>query len=269
MTRSVLRATSADGTVVGAIRTGEGPPLLVVHGIAADAARFSGGAPPRLDQHFTVFAMDRRGRGESGDGVTYAVAREAEDVVAMVDAIAQATGRERIFVFAHSFGGLVCLDALPRTQRIAKLAVYEPYAPEVPSTEPAPITLEYMALAEAGELEALTTRFLREIVRMSDADVARLRAHASWPARVAVARTIPREMDAAGSYAFAPARYAENDVPIRMLLGGVSPAFLRGATERLHRSLPASAVHELAGQEHIAMDTAPAMFLDALRGFFV
>lgn len=263
----ILHARSADGTTIGASRAGKGAPLLVVHGIAADAGRFKGSAPPRLDEHFEVFAMDRRGRGTSDDAAAYAFARESEDLHAMLEAVAHATGRERVLVLGHSFGGLVCLDALPETTRVAKLVVYEPYAPEVPAPEPSAVTKAYAALAERGDRDALVTSFLRDIVRMPSSDVDRLRAHGSWRARVAAGHTIPREMAAAETYRFQPSRYTSNAVPIRMLLGGESPAFLREATSRLHASLPNSGVHELVGQQHIAMDTAPALFLDALRSF--
>lgn len=121
-------------------------------------------------------------------------------------------------------------------------------------------------MADDGANEALVVRFLREIVRMRDEDVARLRAHPSWTARVAAARTIAREMAAAETYRFEPRRFADNRRPVTMLLGGESPAFLRDATARLHAAIPSSRVHELAGQQHIAMDTAPALFLDAVRG---
>ena len=42
---------------------------------------------PELERHFTVYAVDRRGRGGSGDAPTYAVEREFEDVAAVVDSL--------------------------------------------------------------------------------------------------------------------------------------------------------------------------------------
>jgi pimeloyl-ACP methyl ester carboxylesterase len=59
-------AVSADGTPLAMWRSGEGPPLVLVHGAAADHSRW---APvlPALEEHFTVHQFDRRGRAESGD----------------------------------------------------------------------------------------------------------------------------------------------------------------------------------------------------------
>jgi pimeloyl-ACP methyl ester carboxylesterase len=80
-------------------RSGEGPPLVLVHGAAADHSRW---APvlPELEAHFTVLALDRRGRGQSGDADEYALEREFEDVVAVVEA----AGSD-VNVLGHSHGG--------------------------------------------------------------------------------------------------------------------------------------------------------------------
>lgn len=40
-----------------------------------------------LEERFTVYAVDRRGRGASGDAADYAIEREYEDVATVVDAI--------------------------------------------------------------------------------------------------------------------------------------------------------------------------------------
>ena len=42
---------------------------------------------PHLEQRFTVYAMYRRGRGGSGDGSVNHLAREADDVAAVTEAI--------------------------------------------------------------------------------------------------------------------------------------------------------------------------------------
>ena len=75
---------SADGTPLALWRSGEGPPLVLVHGAAADHSRW---APvlPALEERFTVHQFDRRGRGERGDAADYSLAREFEDVVAVVE----------------------------------------------------------------------------------------------------------------------------------------------------------------------------------------
>src|SRR5437879_12391969 len=82
--------TSADGTAIAYERTGSGPALVLVDG--AMCYRAAGPMQPLaalLQDSFTVYTYDRRGRGESSDTTPYAVAREVEDLQAL---IAQAAG---------------------------------------------------------------------------------------------------------------------------------------------------------------------------------
>lgn len=87
---TMTRVTSRDGTQIAYWTSGEGPPLVVVHGTTADHTRWRP-LLPYLEPRATVHALDRRGRGASGDAPDYDVAREFEDVAAVVDAVAQAS----------------------------------------------------------------------------------------------------------------------------------------------------------------------------------
>src|SRR5688572_32891339 len=55
--------TSRDGTRIAFWRSGAGPPLLLVHGATYDHTTAWRFVVPELEQQFTVYAMDRRGRG--------------------------------------------------------------------------------------------------------------------------------------------------------------------------------------------------------------
>jgi len=102
------------------MESGEGPPLVLVHGTTGDHGRW---APPlpALKEHFTVYSFDRRGRGESGDAPDYALAREFKDVVAVVES----AGAD-VNLLGHSYGGVCALEAALLTDRISKLVPYEP-----------------------------------------------------------------------------------------------------------------------------------------------
>src|SRR5712692_2003132 len=71
--------------------------------------------------HFTVWTLDRRGRGASGDATAYALERECEDIAAVIDAIGGA-----VHVLGHSFGGLCALEAALLTPHLGRLILYEP-----------------------------------------------------------------------------------------------------------------------------------------------
>jgi pimeloyl-ACP methyl ester carboxylesterase len=101
----VIYVRSMDGTQLAVWRSGSGPPLVAVHGTTADHTRWASVAA-RLGERFTLHAMDRRGRGRSGDVAPYSIQREAEDVAAVVR-----SAGERVVLLGHSYGGLCCLEA--------------------------------------------------------------------------------------------------------------------------------------------------------------
>jgi pimeloyl-ACP methyl ester carboxylesterase len=117
------RVTSKDGTLIAYERVGSGPAVILVGGGAVDRSE---NAPlaPELAHRFTVYNYDRRGRGESGDTLPYAVQREIEDIEAL---IAESGGPARLY--GVSSGGALALEAAAAGLPIDKLAVYEvPYS---------------------------------------------------------------------------------------------------------------------------------------------
>src|SRR3712207_2617173 len=98
--------TSVDGTPIAYWSSGEGSPLVLVHGTAADHARWRP-VLPAFEERFTVYAIDRRGRGGSGDSDDYAIEREFGDVAAVVDSLG-----EPVTLLGHSYGALCALEAM-------------------------------------------------------------------------------------------------------------------------------------------------------------
>ena len=109
-----------DGTRIAYLRTGDGPPLVLVHGTADDHTLWSS-LLPTLAERFTVYAVDRRGRGDSGDADGYAVEREFEDVAAVIDSIG-----EPVNLLGHSYGACLALEAALLTGNIHKSILYDP-----------------------------------------------------------------------------------------------------------------------------------------------
>ncbi len=78
------KVISKDGTVIAFDQSGQGPALILV--ASATATRLAEAAlSAHLAPHFTVFAYDRRGRGDSSDTAPYAVEREVEDIEALIN----------------------------------------------------------------------------------------------------------------------------------------------------------------------------------------
>ena len=98
-TARIQHVTSADGTSIGVRCEGPGAPLLLVHGALCDASSWEP-LVPFLSGAREVMALDRRGRGESGDAVEYKPGLEVDDVFAAamglhrdVDMLAHSSGR--------------------------------------------------------------------------------------------------------------------------------------------------------------------------------
>ena len=123
------------------------------------------------------------------------------------------------------------------------------------------------AILATGDRASVLVTFLREGPRYGPEEIAAQRERPDWPDRLAFAHTLPRELRAVRRYVFDPARVAGLRVPTLLLLGSESPPFFRQAIEALHAALPASEVVVLPGQHHNAMETAPALFAEAVHRF--
>jgi pimeloyl-ACP methyl ester carboxylesterase len=255
------KVASKDGTPIAYAKSGRGPPLVLVHGTTADHTRW---APllPELEKRFTVYAVDRRGRGGSGDAPDYAFEREFEDVAAVVDGVG-----EPVFLLGHSFGAFCSLEAALRTRNLRKLVLYEPPIAAGITIYPPGFRERLETMLAAGEKAGVVTTFFREIVRMPPAELTMLQSLPNWPARVAAAHTIPRELRVPELYAFQPTRFAEMRTPTLLLLGGDSPPFFKAAIDAVNKALPESRVVVMPGQQHTAMNTAPELFLREVLAF--
>src|SRR5918997_49564 len=180
--------TSADGTRIACWRSGEGAPLVLVHGTAADHGRWRA-VLPAFEQRFSVLAVDRRGRGDSGDSDGYDIQWEFEDVAAVVDSLG-----EPAFLLGHSYGGLVALEAALRTENVRKLVLYDPGI-EVAGEEVSPqdVIERLEMLLEAGDRDGVVETTMREVAGLPPETVEYMRSQPAWQARVDAAHTIPRE----------------------------------------------------------------------------
>ena len=255
------RVTSADGTTIGYGVSGSGPSLLLVHGTTADHQRWTP-LLRRLEPHFTVAAMDRRGRGASGDAPGYAIAREAEDIAAVVGAL-----DAPVHVLGHSYGALCSLEASLLTSSIARLILYEPPVPVGEPTVPAEILDRMRSLVDQGKYEATLEVMFREVVQMPEYELSAYRKLPMWQRRIRLAPTLVRELSMDRIYAFEARRFASMQVPTLLLLGGDSPPHVRRQVETIDAALPDSRIVVLVGQQHIAMDLDPETFVNEVLHF--
>jgi pimeloyl-ACP methyl ester carboxylesterase len=270
--------TAPDGTPIAVFASGDGPPLLLVHGATADHTTWRS-LGPVLEPRFRLLAVDRRGRGASGDGPEYSIEREYEDVAAVADEAADDAGAP-VDVIGHSYGGRCALGAALLTPSIGRLVVYEG-APSPPGTEdlgghlgrggsgyrPAGVERRIAQLVEAGDRDAALETFMREIVRMPPADLAAFQADPIWPVRAAAVGTTLRELEGEASPEASLEALAGVGQPVLQLLGGDSAAPFREATEALDARLRDGRVVVIDGARHAAHHTHIPAFAAAVEAF--
>ena len=260
--REVIR--SDDGTVIGTLTGGTGPPLLLVHGGLLGLSRWS---PlwERLATRFQVTALDRRGRGSSGDSPAYDVSREYQDVAAVARHVAQRAGCE-VNVFGHSFGADCALGAAAGGAPMRRLALYEPPGP---STVPSQWRERLGQLIAADQPGAAVMSFLSDIIGLSPERIAAL---ASQPGTADVldiaSRTLVREADAIAALDL-PGLASNVDTPVLMLLGALSPSWAGEVTRTLSSALRGAELVIIPGHGHEGVDTAATEVADELARFFV
>jgi len=266
-----LAVPSRDGTPIAVFAGGAGPgtPVLLIHGTASDHRTWRVVAPA-LARGRRVFAMDRRGRGASGDAPRYVVERELEDVAAVADAISDRVG-DTIVVIGHSLGGRLALPASRRSAAIRGVVAYESAplrgdAPEGRDTER--LIADLRRDLDRGANDALLARFMTEAVGMPAADLEAFRTNPIWPARAATAPTIVRELDAAAhDPAIGFEALAETTVPVLQLVGGASAPWFRDGAAALDGRLADGRLATIEDARHAAHHSHPDAFLAAALNF--
>ncbi|MBB5866944.1 pimeloyl-ACP methyl ester carboxylesterase [Allocatelliglobosispora scoriae] len=270
--------TSADGTTIGYRRFGAGPPVIVVHGGMQASQHFTGLAAALADT-YTVYVPDRRGRGMSGPhGDDFGVAREVEDIQALVAATGAAGA------FGLSSGGLVVLRTALATPALTRIAVYEPPL-SVDGSVPVAWVPRYDRELAAGDVTgALVTalkgigvapvlgrvprRLLAPVLRLGLGRGGQAEDEVPIPELVPTLRydlrVVGEMADTAGDYAGLQARV--------LLLGGTrGPDYLQVALVALAEVLPDARRVTLKGLDHSGPDNDgdPVRVGDVLRGFFL
>jgi pimeloyl-ACP methyl ester carboxylesterase len=255
--------TSADGTAIVYETRGKGPAVIVVDG-AMSLRQSKTQLAELLATSFTVVSYDRRGRGDSGDTRPYGVAREVEDIAALIDTVGGQAS-----VYGHSSGASLALEAAAQLGgQVARLALYEaPHTDDPADRKPwatyiAQLT-ETLAAGRNGDAVALFMRF----VGMSDEQIAGMRQAPFWPGMEAVAPTLAYDHTGVlgPDRAVPAARAARVATPTLVMYGDASFPFMRETAEKLTRAMPGARLHVLAGQTH---DVDQALLAPVLAEFF-
>jgi pimeloyl-ACP methyl ester carboxylesterase len=260
--------TSRDGTTIAFHRTGDGPVVVLVSG--ALATRGSG--PGELEvllaaAGFTAVGYDRRGRGDSGDTLPYAIEREIEDLAAVIEAAGGTA-----YVFGMSSGGQLALRSARSLPQIHRLAVYEPPIIVDDSREPLPD--DYVerldSATAAGRPGDALTIFMTDAIGLPGPILDQMRGGPLWPALEGVAHTIAYDGRVVGDTMSGHplgAEWGAVAVPVLVVTGGASERFMRDGGEALTELLPQASCQVLDGQDHnVDAKVLAPVLIDFFRG---
>jgi pimeloyl-ACP methyl ester carboxylesterase len=173
-----------------------------------------------------------------------------------------------VSVVGHSYGALCALEAALLTANMRRLVLYEGVPLRGAQLYKAGIVDRLERLLEAGDVEGVLVSMFRDVVEASPKDMEILRLQKdAWAARLRNAPTIPRELRAEQAYTFEPDRFRTMRTPTLLLVGGESPVREMENAEGVAAALPQARVAVLAGQEHVALYTAPEVFVSEVVRF--
>ena len=246
---------SADGTRIALDRSGSGPPLIIVLGAFSDRST-SKRLAALLAPSYTVYEYDRRGRGDSNDGISLSIEGEVQDLAAVV----AATG-EPPFVYGHSSGGALALEAAARGVEMRRLAVYEP--PYTGDANPGPEFGQLLdELVAAGHRDEAAERWLA-MTGAPPATIESIKSSSGWAHRQALAHTLSQDLRLANGGQVPIERLKRIDAPVLAMAGGASPAWAASTAAVLATALPHAGEQIVHGQQHLPEDPIVAAILEA------
>lgn len=278
--------TSRDGATIGYRQLGHGPGLVLLHG-AMESAQSHMQLAGALADAFTVYLPDRRGRGLSGPcGEEYSIQTEVEDL----DALLTKAGAHH--VFGVSAGGLICLQAALTLPAVHKAALYEPALVVDGSVSTAFLTRYDREMAQGKVAAALVTgmkgaqmgppilnvmpRWLLESFTSKAMASEDKTAKAGDVTMRRLAPTLHYDFQLVAEMAETLERFRAVEVPVLLLGGSKSPAYLKAALGALETVLPHVQRVQFPGLDHGGSSDAsntnrggkPELVAQALRRFF-
>lgn len=257
-----MRTTqSKDGTTLAYDVHGGGPALIFITG----ATCFRSFEPVLHDaqifaQQFSVYNYDRRGHGDSGNTLPYAMERELEDIEAMIDAAGGTA-----YVYGHSSGAILALEAAMHLEgKVSKVVLYDPaYAHDEADQ------LEFKALIRAlnrllddGKHGEALSLFL-EGIGIPPEVIDGMQHSPQWPIMTALAPTLAYDTLLASD--LPPIERASRLVtPTQIIVGEHSPESMAEVANQLMKAIPSAQCITLEGQDHMPN---PEVLLPLLSSF--
>lgn len=199
---------SADGTPIAYETLGSGADLVLI-----GTRRENTPIAERLAEHFRVTSYDQRGCGDSGDTQPYSVAREIEDLAAVLQLRQPPVG-----VFGVSVAGALGLEAAAAGLPIDAAAVYEvPYGIRT-ADEWHAYRRELVRLLDADRRGDAFALFM-QTAGSTEAQISAARQSPYWPECEAIAHTRRYGAEVLGDDQVPLARFSRISCPVLALAG--------------------------------------------------
>jgi pimeloyl-ACP methyl ester carboxylesterase len=239
---------SADGTSIAVEILGSGLPFVIVNGALSDRASVAT-LVPLIAQGHAVHAWDRRGRGDSSDTPPYAVAREVEDLAAVVD---HAGGP--VDLYGHSSGCYLAIKGVLGGLPVRRLVLHEPpfVVTDDRSRPPPDLPGRLADLVAAGDRAGAVRLFYERAAALTPEAVDRIAAGPGWTSLIGLAHTLPYDTILTGTSQPDGRGLDQIDVPTLVVLGGASAPWMAASTRMVAATIPDARLVVLEGQGHVA-----------------
>lgn len=243
--------------------SGQGPPIVFVHGMCGQGAVWAGQVE-RLSDEFTCVTYDRRGHGASSDGdVPHSVPLHGDDFAALVRGL----GLAPVILVGSSGGARIGVDVVLQHADLLKGAVLS--EPPVFSLNPeqgkaflSKVVPSVQPRLEQGDLAGAVDAFFEVVcpglwAQLDDAGKEPYRR--SGPMLTADLQQ--------PQFRVTPEDLAGVQLPILAMAGLDSDPFLQSTPRIIAASVPGAELVELADCGHVTYAEQPDAFADAVRGF--
>jgi len=255
-------ATSADGTHIAYDRYGSGPTVILVGGAfqhrALDPTTTE--MARQLASHgLTVVDYDRRGRGESVASGPITLARDIQDIAALIDA----NGGEAA-LYGSSSGGSISLAAAAEGLPITKLALWEVPLDDELGTDGAEFLAGLRERIGASNDERVVEYFMQD---MPPEWLESSRQSPAWPLMCAAAASLESDAESLAWTQSTPRAelWANVTQPTLVLLGEQTLPFMPAAADSIVKALPNARLRTITAADH---QWDPAVMTSVLAEFF-
>ena len=247
--------------------TGDGEPLVFVHGGWTDATSWRFVAP-QLSDAYRVVTYDRRGHSRNGPSPTPVTRRvDEDDLIRLLTSV----GGGRAHLVGTSYGALIVLGVAGRRPDLVRTVVaHEPTALGLAAGEPWCEEVlagmrQVAALIEAGDVEAGVERFVETMILGPG-----WYAHLPDVTRASMLGNGGTFLDLMADdtgFDLDVAALAAGGVPVLLTDGSESPAWLRAVVGAAWRAGVGDRTHTFVGSGHMPHITDPDGYVEVVRAF--